>query len=208
MSVLVSRFNNYPIPSNCYLVKDSTSGHFLIVDPGTEDMSVILANENESLIDNIILTHEHFDHCWGCNYLHDKFEIPIICSDYCAESIPYRKKNLSIFYNQVGFDVRNQVNVIEKYREEVIWFGNKIIFWRTEGHSIGGICFLIDDYLFTGDTLLENSPTITKLINGSKKKLVDSISIFETLKGNRYKVCPGHGDIFDLDSYDLNKALK
>lgn len=207
MSVSVSRFENDPVESNCYIIIDDLTGHLLLVDPGTKDMSAILNNVNGFLIDKIILTHEHFDHCAGCNYIFERYKTPILCSDYCAEAVRDKKKNLSVFYDQIGFEIINNIEIIQKYGAPYEWHGNAITFWHTEGHSKGSICFLIDKYIFSGDTLIENLKTVTKLKTGSKAKLNDSIRLIETIKGNGFLVCAGHGCVFELDVYDLNKAL-
>lgn len=208
MSVVVSRFNNSPIASSCYLVKDEKSGRILVVDPGSEDMSPIINIEIEKSIDKIILTHEHFDHISGCNYLFERFNTPILCSSYCAEAIIDAKNNMSLFYEPPGFVVKNDLKVINNYNTLIKWYGNQLIFYESHGHSIGGICFTIGEYLFTGDSLIENVRTVTKLKNGSKEKLVEFIKLLESLKGNGYVVCPGHGEMFNLDTYDISKALK
>ncbi len=207
MSVVVSRYDNSPIASSCYVVKDVGSGRILVVDPGSEDMSPIINDKIGKSIDKIILTHEHFDHIGGCNYLFGKFNTTILCSLYCAEAITDAKKNMSLFHENPGFVVRNDSEVIDNYDAPIHWNGNQIAFYEAIGHSLGGICFTVGIYLFTGDSLIEDLRTVTKLKTGSKEKLMESIKLFETLKGNGYIVCPGHGDMFNLDTYDLSKAL-
>ena len=80
-------------------------------------------------------------------------------------------------------------------------------FFNTPGHSPASICFLIETNLFTGDTLLFNQKTILKVPKGSRKDLEESINFLSSLKGYCLRVYPGHGDDFEMDSYDLGKAL-
>lgn len=208
MSVEVCHYKNHPIQSSCYIVKDIEKQIVLIVDPGTEDMSSIFSDELGKNNNKIILTHEHFDHIMGCNDLNDKFSTPIICSDYCAEAIVDPKKNLSLFHNPPGFDVKNKISCIDNYNTSIMIKDINIEFYKAQGHSLGGICFKIGNYLFTGDSLIENTKTVTKLKNGSAKKLIETLELLESMKGNGYIVCPGHGNMFYLDDYDLTKALK
>ena len=54
---------------------------------------------------------------------------------------------------------------------------------------------------------MKDLKTVTKLFCGSKDKLVVTIDQIKKLQGEGLRVYHGHGDCFDLDSYDLNKAF-
>jgi glyoxylase-like metal-dependent hydrolase (beta-lactamase superfamily II) len=155
----------------------------------------------------IILTHEHFDHIWGCNELIKNFNPTIICSAACAERIIDPKKNLSLFYDQQGFSVSGNILLIENLNYSLEWEKNKIDFFISEGHTDAGICFYFDKNIFTGDTLIEGEKTVTKLFCGSKKNLLKTIDKIKEFQNNGYEVFPGHGNTFFLDGYDLNKML-
>lgn len=61
---------NFPVASNCYLLLDRDEGNeCIIVDPGsrTETELIDYLEGNGIIPKYIILTHEHFDHCWGVN---------------------------------------------------------------------------------------------------------------------------------------------
>ena len=91
---------------------------------------------------------------------------------------------------------------------ELLYFdGLKMGFFLAPGHSDGGICMTAGSYLFTGDTLLQGLRTVTKLYCGSKEKLGHTLDKIRELQGKGYLVCPGHGECFPLDGYDLSKAL-
>lgn len=156
----------------------------------------------------VILTHEHFDHCWGVNELVERYHIPIICSQGCIEDIKSYKKNCSVFYdNAIAFTIESETISIESLRLELDFQGTTIQFKNTPGHSNASICFYVENFLFTGDTLIKDIKIVTKLRSGSKEKLEDSLSYLESLKGNDFIVYPGHGEAFLLDEYDLKKCL-
>ena len=83
MALKVVRIINQPVTSNCFLLYDrEVNNDCLVVDPGSE-----YPDELEQLLRDlnlypkyILLTHEHFDHIWGCNYLVEKYHSKIICS--------------------------------------------------------------------------------------------------------------------------------
>lgn len=117
------------------------------------------------------------------------------------------KKNCSLFFDQVGFTLP-PANIITQDIDNQIKWNNLIVkFFVTPGHSTASICILIDNILFTGDTLIKDTKTVVKLPYSSKEELYQSILILENLKGNNNHVYPGHGDSFGLDSYVLNKSL-
>ena len=61
----------------------------------------------------------------------------------------------------------------------------------TPGHTSGGVSYLADDCLFTGDTLFRESVGRTDLPTGSSSALINSIKKLYALPGD-YKVYCGH----------------
>ena len=202
---------NFPVPSNCFVLFDKAVGReCVVVDPGSKSDDALFAFLDEEGLtpQYIVLTHEHFDHCWGVNELVEKYQIPIVCSALCAECIQYEKRNCSVFYdNNEGFVISSPTISVESLNN-VLPFSNTVInFYATPGHTDASICLVLGQSLFTGDTLIENLRTVTKLRTGSMVKLKDSIDTIAKLKGQGFTVYPGHGAMFLLDNYDLMKAL-
>lgn len=202
---------NTPVPSNCFVLYDKAVGReCIVVDPGSENNSHIYQYlEKEQLIpDYIILTHEHFDHCWGVNALRVAYsEVRLACSRNCSEAIQSRKKNYSVFHQQPGFDIHPADIILDDVNWSLNWNGYQIRFEPALGHSVAGIMFFIDRYVFTGDTLIKNIKTVTKLKTASKDRLRESLLILENEKGKGLIICPGHGECFMLDNYNLNLAI-
>ncbi len=202
---------NSPVPSNCFVLYDKAIGDdCIVVDPGSKSNSDLLSFlDKEGLNPKfIILTHEHFDHCWGVNELVKEKGIPIICSASCAQRIRSEKLNCSVFYdNHERFSITSKTISVESIGNQLQFAGENLHFFSTLGHSDGSICFICRNSLFTGDTLIKDTRTVTKLPTGSVEKLKASITLIQEMKGQGLLVYPGHGDIFDLDSYDLQKAI-
>lgn len=209
MSLVIKRLKNNPVDSNCFVLYDKAVGNqCIVIDPGFEDSSLISTFFNKENItpEYIILTHEHFDHCWGCIDLEKLYHVPVICSEKCGERIGNAKGNLSLFYNNIGFSCHNKVITIESVNNHLVWNGVAINFYSTPGHTDSGISFIINDHLFTGDTLIKDLKTVTKLKCGSKDDLKLSINFYSSLKGKGIQVHPGHGEEFALDTYVLEIA--
>lgn len=202
---------NTPVPSNCYMLYDKAVGReCIVVDPGSENNSHIYQYlEKEQLIPGYtILTHEHFDHCWGVNDFRDKYpKVKLVCSRICSDAIQSGKKNYSVFHQQPGFEIKPADIILDDIGWQLAWNGKEIKFYPAQGHSAAGIVFFIGNYVFTGDTLIKDIKTVTKLKTASKEKLKETLSMLEAEKGKGLVVCPGHGEMFELDNYDLEKAL-
>ena len=202
MSVYIEKIINRPVDSNCFVIYSRVNERCIIVDPGTKDCKelVIFLESNRLCPEYIILTHEHFDHIWGVNKLKDLYGSKIICSALCSDKITNAKKNLSLFYDQVGFEVYPADITIEAINNTLKWDDITINFINTKGHSDGSISFFFDDNLFVGDLIIKGYKTITKLPGGNKDQSKESMRcIFSNFIPSKTVVYSGHGDIFTLD---------
>ena len=94
--------------------------------------------------------------------------------------------------NYVFGSIRNANGYLEDGNE--LSFGSlniKVI--ATPGHTKGGLCFLIEDKLFTGDTLFQGSIGRTDFIGGSFPEIINSIKTKLLPLGDEIEVYPGHG---------------
>lgn len=64
---------------------------------------------------------------------------------------------------------------------------------HTPGHSLGSVCYLIDDVVFAGDTLFQKSVGRTDLPGGSYEQLKDSVVNKLYMLDDSVTVYPGHG---------------
>lgn len=142
----------------------------------------------------VLLTHGHYDHVGGC-YKFTENGVPV----YCGES----EKSL-VFSREYGF--LGGGTHVEPFAisdtftdgQECEFAGIKFKIIATPGHSLGGICYLTEDNLFTGDTLFHESVGRCDLPGGNANELVRSIKRLYSLTGD-YKVYCGHEDDTTLD---------
>ena len=207
----VKQIINTPIDSNSFVIYDKAVGcECIVVDPGSEDNARLYEFFDLEGLNPlyIILTHEHFDHCWGVNQLREDYpSSKLVCTSNCSVAIQNRKKNYSVFHQQPGFDVGFADIILEDINWLLDWNDHMLSFHPAQGHTASGVIFAIDGCIFTGDELIKGIRTVTKLHTGSKTKLVESTTFLESQKGKGLTVCPGHGEMFQLDNYDLNMVF-
>lgn len=203
MSLNVKTIVNNPISSNCHIIYDNLRRRGIVVDPGSENCHEILTyiKDNDLKVDYVILTHEHFDHIWAA----DKFNVPVLCTRECKDALINRKLNLSLFFNQVGFELNVKVKYIEELDRKFIWNDIEVCFYKNGAHSPGGLMLVLDKYVITGDFLIKDLKTVTKLKWARKDELSAGEKWLQQYKGKGLLVLAGHGDSFELDNYDLNK---
>ncbi len=93
--------------------------------------------------------------------------------------------------------------------QDTLPFGNSILrVMHTPGHTQGSVCYLIDNIMFTGDTLFDQDIGRTDLYGGSMDDLQASLRKIDALPGN-FTVYPGHGSVTTLQKQrDYNFYLK
>ena len=171
--------------ANCYIVMDEKTKDAVVLDPGGDgEMLERAIKDMGANVKSILLTHGHIDHVGGVEYLSDRLNVPFYISKIDEE---YMEKD-----NYVFGSIRNANGYLED--GNALSFGSlniKVI--ATPGHTKGGLCFLIEDKLFTGDTLFQGSIGRTDFIGGSFPEIIDSIKTKLLPLGDEIEVYPGHG---------------
>lgn len=171
--------------ANCYIVMDESTKDAFIVDAGGD--SPIIEREIKALGANvkyILLTHAHRDHMEGTEELHKTLEAPVLMH---KEEEKYMDLD-NYVYGKMG----KIYSFIED--GQMLKLGDKAIKCiHTPGHTKGGMCFLVDDALFTGDTLFNSSIGRADFIGGDYDELIKSILDKLIMLPNNTIVYPGHG---------------
>lgn len=196
-------FVNSPVPSNAYLLIDGTGANCIVIDPGSKEQSELrdYIQSHNLILDYIILTHEHFDHCWGVNYLLETFPAKVVVTKLCAEWVKTPKN----YFNKLYFDsdemyfIKNVDILAEEIDWRLKWRGNEIVLLDAKGHTNRGMCIKIGNALFSGDTLIYNTkPFIKKKYGGSVEDLKETIDEIYHQFDSKTTVYPGHGETFKL----------
>ncbi|MDP1510648.1 MBL fold metallo-hydrolase [Paenibacillus sp. CMAA1739] len=180
----------------------------LMIDPCVNTVALRLLKDRNIKDVIILLTHEHYDHISGVNWMRENFNCRLIAIDQCAQNLPDPKRNASAYFDTLLFfhspETRASGGDIEPYSckaDETFtdykcfnWENHKIEIMHSPGHSEGSVCILINDrFVFTGDSLIKGKPTITRLPGGSKSKYLGITLPFLKSLPNDSIIYPGHG---------------
>jgi hydroxyacylglutathione hydrolase len=186
-------FNVLPeFGTNTYLVWDEISNEAAIIDPAAPSQNLI--NEIKGMGINLkylISTHGHGDHIGGNKSINDNFDIKKCIHKDDAGSLVDPNMNLSTYWNSKI--IAPKADIILNDGDELTLGNEKMQIIHTPGHSRGGICILIGNLLFCGDTLFADGIGRTDLPGGDYATLIDSIKTKLFLLDGITKVLPGHG---------------
>lgn len=178
---------------NTYLVFDELTKNGIIIDPGCEFEQIKrLISENDVCVKYILLTHCHYDHIMSLIPLHDFTGAKIVTGDKGNDNIGNPNINLSTY--ALGYSIENiKADIILKDSEILKLDSLNIKCIYTPGHTECGVCYLVEDELFCGDTLFLRSCGRWDLPTGDKYALEKSIREKLYTLPDKTKVHSGHG---------------
>ena len=139
-----------------YIIASAEGREALIIDPvleNVEDYIKILNQLNLKLV-IVIDTHIHADHVTGAGKLRDKTKCVTIMGEHTpTDAVEVKVKD-------------GEIIKLDKLNFRALY---------TPGHTSDSFCFLMDNYLFSGDTLLINGTGRTDFQNGNSKDAYNSI---------------------------------
>ncbi len=174
---------------NCYLV--STEKAAVVIDPGFRSVEALdflkNAKDKERLI---LLTHGHFDHIGYADELARLTATKIAIGEFDALALSENTLNLSALFGAPLNPFCADIILKDGQALNVGDIEFKVI--HTPGHTVGGVCYLCGDTLFSGDTLFAGSIGRTDFPGGSFEALKTSIEKLYTLNDD-ITLLSGHG---------------
>ena len=139
-----------------YLIASAKGREAVIIDPVIENVEsyIKLLQELDLKLVKVIDTHIHADHVTGAS----KLKLATNCSTLMGEHTPADTVEIKVKDDEI---IKiDQIEIKAMY---------------TPGHTSDSYSFLMDNYLFSGDTLLINGTGRTDFQNGSSKDAYNSI---------------------------------
>lgn len=194
-----------------YIEKDN---EVIVVDPCLDpnrDATRLLQPLKGKEVIAVLITHGHFDHISGIDAVVDKFNCPVYMYH---EEIHYLKNPRVNLSNQVPeeYIIEAEVTPIHLEPLDIGSFEFDVI--KTPGHTSGSVSYVLDNHVFDGDFIFEESVGRTDLPTGSMVALNEAIREFvDTYKDDMIILYPGHGNTTTLDeeikrNYYVKQALK
>ena len=174
--------------NNCYLITDQASGLSALVDC-TDDSKEMRDFIGSAKLEYILLTHGHFDHIGGVAAISRDYGAKVVISAQDASMLSSGKASLSAFFGIKQNKITPDLTVSEG--SSLMLGETQIKVLATPGHTKGGVCYLLKDCIFTGDTLFFCSCGRTDFPGGSSKEIMQSLKRLATLEDS-LKVYPGH----------------
>ena len=156
-----------------YIIASAKGREALIIDPVLENVKdyISILKELDLKLVKVIDTHIHADHITGASKLKQVTNCTTIMGEHTpADTVEIKVKDSEII------DIDNL----------------KIRSMYTPGHTSDSYSFLLDNYLFTGDTLLINGTGRTDFQNGSSKDAYNSLFNNLLKLPEETLVYPGH----------------
>ena len=139
-----------------YLIASAKGREALIIDPVLENIEqyIKLLNELDLKLVKVIDTHIHADHITAASKLKNKTNCATIMGEHTpSDTVEIKVKN-------------DDIICVDKLKIKVIY---------TPGHTKDSYSFLMDDCLFSGDTLLINGTGRTDFQGGNSEDSYNSI---------------------------------
>ncbi len=173
-----------PLFNNIWLIGSKKTKNAILLDapPDINNIKKFLINNNQWNINSIFITHNHYDHIDGLK-----------------DIISFLNKEIIIW---IGINDSNKLKELKINPKYIKYYENSkqyklnqtiIQFISTPGHTPGSTCILIEDNLFSGDTLFPGGPGRTQ-DSKSFKILIDNIEKKLLNLSEHIIVHPGHGD--------------
>ncbi|MFI5493360.1 MBL fold metallo-hydrolase [Actinoplanes sp. NPDC051859] len=152
--------------TNTWVLRAPDAEDAVVIDPGPDDAGHLASIAEHRPLSAILITHGHHDHVEGAETLSRMLGgVPVLAAD------PKHGDPLPARMQLAGLDI------------EVV---------ATPGHTGDSVCFVVEDAVFTGDTLLGRGTTVVAWPDGDLGAYLASL---EVLRAYPKLMLPGHGPV-------------
>ncbi|MFA5543858.1 MAG: MBL fold metallo-hydrolase [Bacilli bacterium] len=190
----IDRFNSRFFNANCYVITDNNKS--IVIDPCVPYSNLSKALDGNEVL-GVFLTHGHFDHISNLDEFLNNHNVLIHCHLNAREKLEDENKNYSTIAKK-SMVFKYEDSKFSFLREGDFTIGPfKIKVLETPGHTDCSLCYIIEDNMFSGDTLFKGSVGRCDLYSGNTYKMMQSIDKLKRLNPDM-KVLPGHDGVTSI----------
>ena len=177
--------------TNTWLLWDEDSREAWLIDPAAPSEELLARIKALGLKVNLLVnTHGHGDHIGGNAWFKAALGASVLIHPADAPMLTDNRRNFSEY---LGIPLRLDPPDLLAADGQLLRLGaHSVRVIHTPGHTPGGICLLVDKFLFSGDTLFQQSIGRTDFPGGNHAQIVASIHRLFALPDDTV-VFPGHG---------------
>jgi len=179
------------IGTNTYVVYAKGGGQAVVIDPADGRAVLDVLKEENLSCAAVLLTHGHFDHIAGADGVKQAFSCPVYVGEKDAQMLSDPESNGSLPLLGAPVTAQNADRTVRD-GDVLSIAGMDIRVIGCPGHTPGGVSYLVDDALVSGDTLFRRGVGRTDLYGGNAEALFSSVLKLYDLPEDT-KVFPGHG---------------
>lgn len=183
------------VGTNCYIVHRRDSDRCVVIDPGEDGAKISrFIKGNQLILEDILLTHGHFDHILGVSELVSGSGGRVCI--YEGEKTLLGDAGLNVS-DMAGRPVSLRADVLLKDGQVYETAGMKFQVIHTPGHTKGSCCYYLEQekMLFCGDTLFFESIGRADLPTGNSRELLATLRDKVLVLPDDVKVYTGHGPV-------------
>lgn len=197
----IKQFSFNPFQVSTFVVYDPDSLDAIVVDPGMtsaaeEHKLDEFIERNNLKIQQIVNTHLHLDHCFGDNYVRDKYDVKVAAHLDDADL----GQNIGTQAAEFGLHLDGpsdavSVDVVLADGDIIKVGDNELQVLHVPGHSRGSIVLYSPEghFAIVGDVLFQGSIGRTDLPGGEYRTLLNGIHTKLLPLPDDTLVLPGHG---------------
>ena len=186
------------VGTNCYIVYREGNTKCVVVDPGDSGKEIgRYIREHGLSLEDILLTHGHFDHVMGVADLVSSAGGRVCIFEGESGLLGDAGLNVSELTGK-PVSLRADVRLRDGQVYETADMKFRVI--HTPGHTTGSCCYYMEPekVLFCGDTLFFESIGRSDLPTGNGRQLVDSLKQKVLTLPDDVKAYTGHGPATDI----------
>ena len=203
--IRIKRIVNSLYQSNSYIIQCEEYDWVWLIDVGDTERIQEWLNSHNLRLKGVLLTHTHYDHIYGLNEVNMLFpNLIIYTSPEGRESLYDEKWNFSKYHHTpFKFSGGNVAELCDGDKIE-LWPNITMKAFKTPGHDWSCLSYIVSKMLFTGDSYIPGTKTVTFFPKSNKIEAEKSLLKIKNIPSIEI-IYPGHGNPVPISKADLFK---